>query len=87
MDGDIAPIHDMIDAIEGCDSMSGQSIALVVDEAHSTGVIGNFGEGLVQHLGLQSKVYARLHTFGKAVGCHGGKQINLCVLLLIYYLF
>ena len=44
---------------------------LIIDEAHATGVIGETGEGLVQHLGLQQKCFARLHTFGKACGCHG----------------
>src|SRR5258708_20909974 len=44
---------------------------LIVDEAHATGVIGKKGEGLVQELGLQPACFARIHTFGKAVGCHG----------------
>jgi 8-amino-7-oxononanoate synthase len=44
---------------------------LIVDEAHATGVVGEQGGGLVQHLHLQSKCFARVHTFGKAVGCHG----------------
>jgi 8-amino-7-oxononanoate synthase len=42
-----------------------------VDEAHATGVIGERGEGLVQHLQLQERIFARVVTFGKAVGCHG----------------
>jgi 8-amino-7-oxononanoate synthase len=44
---------------------------LVVDEAHATGVVGERGEGLVQYLDLQKECFARIHTFGKAVGCHG----------------
>lgn len=44
---------------------------LVVDEAHALGVFGNNGEGLVQMLGLQDKVFARIMTFGKGLGCHG----------------
>jgi 8-amino-7-oxononanoate synthase len=44
---------------------------LIVDEAHATGVIGEKGEGLVQQLRLQQHCFARIHTFGKAVGCHG----------------
>jgi 8-amino-7-oxononanoate synthase len=44
---------------------------LVVDEAHSLGVFGSTGEGLVQMLGLQDKVFARIMTFGKGLGCHG----------------
>ncbi len=44
---------------------------LIVDEAHATGFVGVKGEGLVQTLGLQKECFARVHTFGKAVGCHG----------------
>lgn len=44
---------------------------LVIDEAHALGVFGEQGEGLVQHLGLQDKVFARIMTFGKGLGCHG----------------
>jgi len=44
---------------------------LVVDEAHAIGVFGNSGVGLVQASGLQEQVFARIVTFGKAMGCHG----------------
>lgn len=44
---------------------------LVVDEAHAVGVFGNSGEGLVQALELHKAVFARIVTFGKAMGCHG----------------
>ncbi|WP_416448456.1 aminotransferase class I/II-fold pyridoxal phosphate-dependent enzyme [Leeuwenhoekiella sp. A2] len=44
---------------------------LIVDEAHAVGVFGKNGEGLIQQLGLENKVFARLVTFGKALGCHG----------------
>lgn len=44
---------------------------LIVDEAHATGVIGVKGEGVVQSLGLSDKVFARVVTFGKALGAHG----------------
>lgn len=43
---------------------------LVVDEAHATGIFGD-GKGLVNQLGLEEKIFARLVTFGKAMGCHG----------------
>lgn len=42
---------------------------LIVDEAHATGVVGPKGAGYVQQLGIPC--FARVHTFGKAVGCHG----------------
>ncbi len=44
---------------------------LVIDEAHSIGVFGENGEGLIQNLGIQDKVFARIVTFGKGLGCHG----------------
>ena len=43
----------------------------VVDEAHAVGVFGNKGVGLVSFLNLESLVFARIATFGKALGCHG----------------
>jgi len=44
---------------------------LVVDEAHALGVFGEKGEGLVQFQNLHDKVFARIMTFGKGLGCHG----------------
>ena len=44
---------------------------LVIDEAHALGVFGYKGEGLVQQLGLEDQVFARIMTFGKGLGCHG----------------
>jgi 8-amino-7-oxononanoate synthase len=53
---------------------------LIVDEAHGTGVRGMGGEGLVQELGIQDRVFARVHTFGKALGCHGAVVVGSGVL-------
>lgn len=44
---------------------------LVVDEAHAVGVFGENGTGLVQQLLLEHDIFARIVTFGKAMGCHG----------------
>lgn len=44
---------------------------LVLDEAHALGVLGDKGAGLTQSLDLQNKVFARIMTFGKGLGCHG----------------
>jgi 8-amino-7-oxononanoate synthase len=49
---------------------------LVVDEAHALAVFGNNGEGLVQLLGLQNQVFARIITFGKGLGCHGAAIVG-----------
>lgn len=56
------------DIIEFCNS---RSLNIVVDEAHSTGIYGNKGEGIVSGSNLQDKTLARIHTFGKALGVHG----------------
>lgn len=65
MDGDTAPLKEIFELCEK------YKAALIVDEAHATGVIGHKGEGLVQQLNLQKNIFARIHTFGKACGAHG----------------
>jgi 8-amino-7-oxononanoate synthase len=44
---------------------------LVVDEAHAVGVVGDQGKGVIQNLKKEDAVFARIITFGKALGCHG----------------
>ncbi|MCD8415265.1 pyridoxal phosphate-dependent aminotransferase family protein [Tenacibaculum dicentrarchi] len=41
---------------------------LIIDEAHAVGV---FNKGLVQELNIENAIFARIITFGKAMGCHG----------------
>jgi 8-amino-7-oxononanoate synthase len=65
MDGDLAPLTE-ISAL--CET---HGAALIVDEAHATGIFGDHGKGLVSQFNLESKVFARIITFGKALGCHG----------------
>lgn len=74
MDGDQAPLLEMAAL---CRQYGAQ---LIVDEAHATGVIGDRGEGLVQALGLEQECFARVHTFGKAVGCHGAAVLGSSLL-------
>lgn len=62
MDGDTPPIAAILELTEKYNA------ALIVDEAHAVGL---YKKGLVQQLGLQDKVFARVVTFGKALGCHG----------------
>lgn len=70
MDGDSPNMEELVFVSEkyGC--------YLVVDEAHSLGVFGENGEGLVQMLGLQDQVFARIMTFGKGLGCHGAAIVG-----------
>lgn len=65
MDGDFAPLKELALLCER------YNVNLIVDEAHATGIFGSKGEGRVVELGLEQKVFARVHTFGKALGCHG----------------
>ena len=70
MDGD-CPNMDELTAIS-----EKHNCYLVVDEAHSLGVFGEKGEGLIQHLQLQDKIFARIMTFGKGLGCHGAVVVG-----------
>ncbi len=70
MDGDYAPLKEL------CALCRKFSANVIVDEAHATGIIGERGEGLVQHLKLQDEVFARIHTFGKALGTHGAAVLG-----------
>ena len=64
MDGDMAPLTEIVAVCKKYNA------ALIVDEAHAVGIFGN-GKGLVSELGLENNVFARVVTFGKAVGVHG----------------
>lgn len=70
MDGDFCSLDDLVKLCEQ------YSAHLIIDEAHATGLVGDTGEGLVQHLQLQEKVFCRIHTFGKACGCHGAALVG-----------
>jgi 8-amino-7-oxononanoate synthase len=72
MEGDLAPLVDMADLIE--ELFPQKSAHLIVDEAHATGIYGAQGRGRVSELGLENRVFLRLHTFGKALACNGGRQ-------------
>ena len=65
MDGDDAPLNEIVLICEKYNAN------LIVDEAHATGITLNDGKGKVQEQDLCNKIFARVHTFGKALGCHG----------------
>ncbi|TFY50706.1 hypothetical protein EVJ58_g10925, partial [Rhodofomes roseus] len=69
MDGTICPLAEMVEVME--DSLPCGNGYVVVDEAHATGLYGPQGRGLVALLGLENRVLARLHTFGKALAGTG----------------
>ncbi len=65
MDGDKSPLKEIAALCKNYNAK------LVVDEAHATGIYGDKGEGLVVELKLEKEIFTRIHTFGKAMGCHG----------------
>lgn len=70
MDGDCAPL------IELADLCKNEKIHLIVDEAHAIGVFSKKGEGLCQELNIQNDCFARVYTYGKAMGCHGASIVG-----------
>ncbi|MFH6997718.1 aminotransferase class I/II-fold pyridoxal phosphate-dependent enzyme [Flavobacterium sp. FlaQc-57] len=65
MDGDCPNLEELVFLSEK------YNCYLVVDEAHTLGVFGEKGEGLAQYLELHHRIFARIMTFGKGLGCHG----------------
>ncbi|MCB9757592.1 MAG: 8-amino-7-oxononanoate synthase [Candidatus Omnitrophica bacterium] len=74
MDGDIAPLPEIVALAKKYDC------AIMVDEAHALGVLGQHGKGAVEHFGLEGQIDIQMGTFSKAVGsfgayCCGSKQL------------
>jgi glycine C-acetyltransferase len=66
MDGDIAPLPQIVELAEKHGCMT------YVDDAHSSGVLGDHGQGSVHHFGLNGRVTVQVGTLSKAVGVLGG---------------
>ena len=65
MDGDLAPLGQMLELCEQHDAW------LVIDDAHGFGVLGREGRGVLQALGLRSDRIIYVGTLGKAAGISG----------------
>lgn len=70
MDGTICRMPEILDVCQRHNAI------LSVDEAHSAGVLGPQGGGLVQQLAMHDRVAIRLVTYGKAFGCHGAAVLG-----------
>ena len=66
MDGDIAPLPDLVEIAERHNAI------MMIDDAHSSGVLGRAGRGTVDHFGLHGRVHVQVGTLSKAIGCLGG---------------
>jgi glycine C-acetyltransferase len=66
MDGDIAPLDEIVKLAEEYNAMS------YVDDAHGDGVLGEKGRGISSHFNIEGKVDVEMGTFSKAFGVVGG---------------
>ncbi|TAF33970.1 MAG: pyridoxal phosphate-dependent aminotransferase family protein [Cytophagales bacterium] len=74
MDGDAAPLQAIAKL---CDDYNAN---LILDEAHSTGLWGKGGSGIACQLNIEDAFFARIYTFGKAIGSHGACVVGNQVL-------
>ena len=66
MDGDIAPLPEIVELAEEFGAF------VMVDDAHSSGVLGKNGRGSVSHFGLDGRVALQIGTLSKGIGALGG---------------
>jgi glycine C-acetyltransferase len=66
MDGDIGPLAGLVEVAEKYGAI------MMVDDAHSSGVLGRNGRGTIDHFGLHGRVDIQVGTLSKAVGVLGG---------------
>ncbi|MCF6137188.1 glycine C-acetyltransferase [Pseudalkalibacillus berkeleyi] len=66
MDGNIAPLPEIVELCEKYDAI------LMVDDAHSSGVLGRNGRGSIDHFDLNGRVHIQVGTLSKAIGVLGG---------------
>jgi glycine C-acetyltransferase len=66
MDGDIGPLPALVEAAER------HGAIMMIDDAHSSGVLGTNGRGTVDHFGLHGRVDIQVGTLSKAIGALGG---------------
>lgn len=75
MDGDICPLDELVQVVKELFPLG--NAQFIIDEAHSSGMMGPKGAGLVQKLGLEKEIAIRIHMCSKALGSTGGKTTIL----------
>jgi 8-amino-7-oxononanoate synthase len=75
MDGDIAPLTELVTLANKYNAV------LMVDEAHSFGLYGNKGEGLIGYHNLQQQIPIQVYAYGKAAGTHGAAVVGSKLLI------
>lgn len=75
MDGDVCPLKELVALAEKYNA------TIILDEAHSTGILGKNGSGYATSLGLENKIPIRIYTFGKAMGVHGACVVGSKILI------
>jgi 8-amino-7-oxononanoate synthase len=71
LDGDTAPLLELSEMCK-----ASKNIFLIVDEAHAIGVFGNQGRGLCNAMAVEHLCFARIYTYGKAMGCQGAAIVG-----------
>lgn len=80
MDGDIAPLPDLVALAEKYGAV------MMVDDAHASGVLGRNGRGTVDHFGLHGRVDVQVGTLSKAIGALGGYVAGSAALIEFLHL-
>jgi 8-amino-7-oxononanoate synthase len=70
MDGDEAPLANIVQLANK------HGAYIILDEAHSNGILGPLGCGIANTNGLEKYFLARIYTFGKALGSHGAAVVG-----------
>ena len=80
MDGDIAPLPELCTLAEKYDCI------MMVDDAHSSGVLGRNGRGTIDHFDCHGRVHIQVGTLSKAIGVMGGYVCGSRALIDFLYL-
>lgn len=73
MDGDMAPVPEILTHVR--QALPAGNAVFIIDEAHSTGLIGPNGSGYIRHLGLENEGIIQMHSYAKASGTLGGEYL------------